>query len=156
MDGFLNWRMDLWQRAILTRLVAITPCVILAAVFPSGQMLNSLVNFFNAALGFLLPFAFSPLVKFNCSKAYMGKYAAGPIEKRVLYLFAFLVWYINAYALSIPGGGFLGYSWELEMGREKVLLVTLQIVIQGFTIWWQYDCFTSPIKSPMRPLEQER
>lgn len=156
MDGFLNLRMDLWQRAILTRLVAITPCVILAAVFPSGQMLNLLVNFVNAALGFLLPFAFSPLVKFNCSKAYMGEYAAGPIEKRVLYLFAFSVWFINAYALSIPGGGFLGYSWELEMGREKVLLVTLQIVIQGFTIWWQYDCFTSPIKRPMRPLEQER
>jgi len=156
MDGFLNIRMKVWKRAVMTRLGVITPCIIIALMFPDGQEMNIIVSYVNAMLGFLLPFAFSPLVKFNCSQEYMGEYALGGLQKLVLYIFVFLVWFVNALAISLPGGGFFGFSWSLEMGAKKVFLIMLQFLIQGFTIWWQLDCFNSPILTPMRPLEEER
>ncbi|OEU10969.1 natural resistance-associated macrophage protein [Fragilariopsis cylindrus CCMP1102] len=74
MDGFLKVRLPVKVRAIVTRLVAITPCVIVSIFFPSH--LNQMVNIVNAALGFLLPFALLPLIKYNCSPLIMGGFAS--------------------------------------------------------------------------------
>ena len=63
MDGFLQIRLPVWGRAIMTRLVAITPCVIVSIMFPSGPALNEIVNIVNSSLSILLPFALTPLVK---------------------------------------------------------------------------------------------
>jgi len=156
MDGFLNLRIPTWQRAIFSRLAVITPCVILAAAFPDGDVLNRMVNYVNALLGFLLPFAFTPLVKFNCSEDFLGEFASKHLEKCVLYTFAFLVWLVNALALSLPNGGFLGFSWALDFSSKKVFYIFLQIAIQSFTIWWQVNCIITPVPSPMMPLGEER
>merc|ERR1712176_1330174 len=53
MDGFLNLRIPVRVRAIVTRLVAITPCVIISVSLPNN--LNDMVNVVNALLSFLLP-----------------------------------------------------------------------------------------------------
>ena len=63
MDGFLQIRLPVWSRAVITRLVAITPCVIVSVMFPSGPALNEIVNIVNSSLSVLLPFALTPLVK---------------------------------------------------------------------------------------------
>ena len=63
MDGFLQIRLPVWSRAVITRLVAITPCVIVSVMFPSGPALNKIVNIVNSSLSVLLPFALTPLVK---------------------------------------------------------------------------------------------
>lgn len=63
MDGFLQIRLPVWARAVATRLVAITPCVIVSVLFPSGPALNEIVNIVNSSLSVLLPFALTPLVK---------------------------------------------------------------------------------------------
>ena len=63
MDGFLQIRLPVWARAVATRLVAITPCVIVSVLFPSGPALNEIVNVVNSSLSVLLPFALTPLVK---------------------------------------------------------------------------------------------
>ena len=57
MDGFLNLQLPIKTRAVLTRLVAITPCVVVSVLFP--KKLNQMVNVVNALLSFLLPFAFT-------------------------------------------------------------------------------------------------
>jgi len=136
MDGFLNLQIPLALRAIITRLVAITPGVIVSLLFP--ERLNELVNVVNALLGFLLPFAFTPLVKYNCSERVMGAgNASKGLERAVLYMFALLVWAINAVTLSIPGGGFFGNLLPtLEMSFSKVVLIALQIVLQISYAWW--------------------
>lgn len=138
MDGFLNIQISLAVRALITRLVAITPSVIVSILFPA--YLNELVNIVNALLGILLPFAFTPLVKYNCSESVMGPgNASKGIEKSILYGFAIAVWAINAMTLSIRGGGFFGEIIPgLPMSMQKILLIALQIIIQIAYAWWNF------------------
>ena len=93
----------------MTRLVAIAPCVFVSALFPDD--LNQMVNLVNAGLSFLLPFAFTPLVKFTCDRRIMGDNAIIGIEKYILHFFAFAVYLTNAIGLSVKGGGFFG-DWR--------------------------------------------
>jgi NRAMP (natural resistance-associated macrophage protein)-like metal ion transporter len=58
MDGFLTLSIPMRWRAIITRLIAITPCVIVSIAFPNN--LNQMVNIVNSSLSVLLPFAFTP------------------------------------------------------------------------------------------------
>ena len=130
MDGFLQLQMPLWIRSIITRLVAIAPSLLISVMFP--DKLNQLVNIVNALLGLFLPFAFTPLVRYNCSESIMGEgNASQGLEKVILYLFALCVWVVNALTLSMPGGGFFGeITSEMEWSVEKVLLIILQVIIQ--------------------------
>lgn len=102
MNGYLQLQMPMWLRAVITRVVAILPGIVCAILFPSK--LNQMINFVNALLGLLLPFAFTPLVKFNCSESIMGGNASRGVEKVLLYVFALAVWAVNALTLSLPGG----------------------------------------------------
>jgi len=135
MDGFLNIQLSVRMRAVITRMVAITPCVLVSVLFPNH--LNQMVNMVNAALSFLLPFAFTPLVKYNCSEGVLGKHASKGLEKCVLYFFAIAVWLINAVGLSIPGGGFFGdLRPTIDNTFAKILLTTIEILIQFFYLWY--------------------
>merc|ERR1711937_459633 len=82
MDGFLKINIPKWSRAIITRCVAVVPCVAVAAAFTNDtKALETMVDIVNSSLAFLLPFALIPLVKLTCSKQYMGEdYVAGKIE----------------------------------------------------------------------------
>jgi natural resistance-associated macrophage protein len=143
MDGFLNLQLPMGVRAIVTRLVAITPCIIVSVLFP--DRLNDMINVVNASLSFLLPFAFTPLVKYNCSERVMGKYASKGKEKVVLYTFAILVWAINAAALSWKGGGFFGFVFDMAWSGEKFFYILLQIAVQVFYAWWNFATLFSPV-----------
>ena len=130
MDGFLQLQLPLWIRSIVTRLVAIAPSVAVSVMFP--DKLNQLVNIVNALLGLLLPFAFTPLVKYNCSERIMGEgNASRGLEKGILYLFAMAVWAVNAMTISMKGGGFFGeITSDMPMSVEKVLLILVQLLLQ--------------------------
>ena len=146
MDGFLELRLPIRVRAVATRLVAITPCVLVSLFFPKG--LNLMINFVNAALGFLLPFALLPLIKYNCSKSIMGEQASKGPEKMILYGFGIFVWLINAMTLSIPGGGFFGdfVNSSMEWSVTKIAWIVLQLVIQMLYAWWNFTCLFTPVK----------
>jgi Mn2+/Fe2+ NRAMP family transporter len=156
MDGFLKLRLPVWQRAVVTRLVAITPCIIVSVMFPSGPELNKLVNVVNSSLSVLLPFALTPLVKYNCSTVYMGKYAAGPMEKVMMYSLAFSVYFINAVSLSVPGAGFFDFVFQMEWGAKKVFWVVVEVMVQSFYLGWNLHCILTPVRTPMTPLTQLR
>jgi hypothetical protein len=144
MDGFLKMRLPTNVRAIVTRLIAITPCVIVSVLFPA--YLNTMVNIVNASLSFLLPFALLPLIKYNCSDGVMGPdNASKGIEKIVLYGFGILVWFINAITLSVPGGGFFGdFVSEMDWSSRKLAWIVLQIIIQVVYAWWNYTILFIP------------
>mmetsp|Transcript_12640 Transcript_12640/g.27269 ORF Transcript_12640/g.27269 Transcript_12640/m.27269 type:complete len:546 (+) Transcript_12640:14-1651(+) len=141
MDGFLKIQLPLAARSIITRLVAITPSVIICVMFPSGDRLNQLVNVVNALLGLLLPFAFTPLVKYNCSESIMGEgNASSGLEKCILYSFAIAVWAINAMTISMKGGGFFGeVIWEVPITGKMLFLITFQILLQLWYAWWNFS-----------------
>lgn len=152
MDGFLNLQLSVRVRAIVTRLIAITPCVIVSLLFPNK--LNHIINVVNALISFLLPFAFTPLVKFNCNETVMGdKYVIKGMQKYVLHGFAFCVWLINAFGLSVKGGGFFG---DMRQNKNYSLkFVFLEIFIQSFYAWWNWNCITYNIHSDSGPLLEE-
>jgi NRAMP (natural resistance-associated macrophage protein)-like metal ion transporter len=157
MDGFLQLHLPVELRAIVTRLVAIAPCVVVSILFT--DRLNDMINLVNAALSFLLPFALTPLVKYNCSEQVMGgkEFASTGVEKAVLYGFAIVVWAINAVALSAPGGGFFGdFVWDMPFSVSKLALIALQIVLQGSYAWWNFATLYSPVGFFPRALEEER
>mmetsp|Transcript_15014 Transcript_15014/g.22501 ORF Transcript_15014/g.22501 Transcript_15014/m.22501 type:complete len:541 (+) Transcript_15014:55-1677(+) len=143
MDGFLNLKLPVKTRAIMTRLVAILPPVMCSVLFP-GQ-LNRMVNVVNAMLSFLLPFAFIPLVKYNCSEVIMGKYAAKGFEKYILYFFAFVVYLVNAIGLSADGGGFFGEVRENSGTFAGICLILVEFSVQLFYIWWIWTCLKTDI-----------
>merc|ERR1712241_1045448 len=66
MDGFLKINIPKWSRAIITRCVAVVPCVIVAAVLDDTAM-ELMIDVVNSSLAFLLPFALIPLTRLTCS-----------------------------------------------------------------------------------------
>mmetsp|Transcript_20691 Transcript_20691/g.23129 ORF Transcript_20691/g.23129 Transcript_20691/m.23129 type:complete len:556 (-) Transcript_20691:21-1688(-) len=157
MDGFLDLRLPIWARALLTRLVAMVPCIILAVAYPDGTSLNMMINFVNSSLAFLLPFALTPLIKYNCSTVYMGKYAAQTAERWLLYALGMAVYFLNAYALSAPGGGFFGdLIAPMEWSPTKMAWIGVSVVVQVFYFVWNVHCILTPVAHQMRPLEEER
>ena len=137
INSYLNIRVSPWIRSIVTRLTAITPAVIIAAIFP--DKLNQLVNVVNALLGLLLPFAFTPLVKYNCSARIMGsENASKGVEKMILYSFAMIVWAFNAATISVKGGGFFGEIITTTTAQQFALIL-LQLVTQIWYAWWNFS-----------------
>ncbi|KAL7550769.1 hypothetical protein ACHAWF_013990 [Thalassiosira exigua] len=158
MIGFLNIQLPLWVRSVLTRLVAIAPSVVVSIMFP--EKLNQMVNVVNALLGLLLPFAFTPLVKYNCSSRIMGEgNASRGLEKGVLYIFAIAVWGVNAMTISMKGGGFFGEVLsDMPMSTGKVALIVLQIVVQLWYAWWNFSTLfgkVGGVKHEMENNEEE-
>jgi len=148
MDGFLQIRLSPAKRAILTRLIAILPCVVVSASM-DAPTLNRMVNFVNSMLSLLLPFAFTPLVVYNCSSDIMGEGksfgggqgAAVGLERVLLYGFAFAVYAVNAWGLSVVGGGFFGdIRSAMEPGIGKYMLTVVEVTFQIFYLWWNVDC----------------
>ena len=157
MDGFLNIQLPIATRAVVTRLVAITPCIIVSLLFPNS--LNEMVNLVNAMLGFLLPFAFTPLVKYNCSEHVMGVgNASVGFEKYLLHVFAILVYVINAYTLSAQGGGFFG-NFNLHTlpwtSTKYIILRSIEITVHVFYAWWNYNCLFSKPTQPYDAVVQQ-
>lgn len=168
MDGFLQMRIPLWLRALGTRMIALLPCVLVAATVPDPQILNQLVNGVNATLGILLPFALTPLARLVTSKQYMGKYAASGAEATVIWVATGLVYAINVMSLSTPGGGFFGDlifgnevtlkdgSTVMEQTAASVQANIWMIIGQIIMLCYMLYFVLVPIDEPMRPIESPR
>jgi len=107
MDGFLNVRLPLWLRAVLTRVFAIIPCILVAA-FAGTRLMEQMIDAVNAALSFMLPFALIPLVKLTTSKTVMGDFVAGKIETCIIWAATLVCFGVNVFVLVAPEGGFFG------------------------------------------------
>ncbi len=73
MEGFLKIRLPAWQRRLITRMLAIIPAVIVAAMYGESGTARLLV-LSQVVLSMQLPFAVIPLVAFTSSRAKMGKF----------------------------------------------------------------------------------
>ena len=74
MEGFLKIRLPAWQRQMITRLLAIIPAVIVAALYGESGTAKLLV-LSQVVLSMQLPFAVVPLVAFTSDRAKMGAFA---------------------------------------------------------------------------------
>jgi manganese transport protein len=98
MEGFLNLRMKPWVRRLLTRAVAITPAVIVTALWGESGTARLLV-FSQVILSMQLSFAVFPLVMFTSNKAKMGEFVNAPWLKALSWIVAVFIASLNIWLL---------------------------------------------------------
>ncbi|KAK9368570.1 natural resistance-associated macrophage protein-domain-containing protein [Lipomyces kononenkoae] len=69
-EGFLHWTMRPWLRRLITRGIAIVPCIVVAGAV-GREGLAEVLNLSQVILSILLPFVSAPLIYFTCRKKYM-------------------------------------------------------------------------------------
>merc|ERR1719277_1577942 len=135
MDGFLKINLPKWARAIITRCVAVVPCVAVAAAFDSKAM-ELMIYIVNSSLAFLLPFALIPLTKLTTSKQYMGRFVSGRIESIIIWAANLLCFGINFYTLVAPDGAYFGQYTS----KMNVLGVQMNIIQDLVCLFYIVTC----------------
>merc|ERR1719281_565725 len=155
MDGFLKINLPRWARAIITRCVAVVPCVAVAAGADSKAM-EQMINIVNSSLAFLLPFALIPLVRLTTSSQYMGRFVSGKIEAILIWAATLLCFGINFYTLVAPGGDYFGQYTSMQTVVGVQMNIVQDIVCIFYTVCCVYMAF-APVRGsplPMRDYDE--
>ena len=78
MEGFLDLHLSPWLRRLVTRLVAITPAILVIGLRGGGGEVNGLLVLTQVVLALQLPFAVFPLLVFTSRRRHMGELKLGP------------------------------------------------------------------------------
>merc|ERR1712093_686424 len=154
MDGFLKINLPKWARAIITRCVAVVPCVIVAAVLDDKAM-ELMIDVVNSSLAFLLPFALIPLTRLTTSKQYMGdKFVAGRIETWLIWAANLLCFGINFYTLVAPNGAYFGQYTSMATVVGVQMNIIQDLVCAFYIVCCVFMAF-APVKGSPLPIRQE-
>merc|ERR1711985_43701 len=154
MDGFLRINLPRWARAIITRCVAVVPCVAVAAAFDAKAM-ELMIDIVNSSLAFLLPFALILLTKLTTSKQYMGdKFKAGPIETWIIWAANVLCFGINFYTLVAPNGAYFGQYTSMTTVVGVQMNIIQDPVCAFYIVCCVYMAF-APVKGSPLQIRQE-
>ncbi|WP_303310147.1 Nramp family divalent metal transporter [Hymenobacter sp. BT730] len=99
MEGFLDLKLKLWVRRIITRGIAIVPALIVTLLY-GEKGTGELLVLSQVILSFQLSFAVVPLVLFTGSKAKMGVFANKPWVQIVAWLVSAIIILLNVYLLA--------------------------------------------------------
>lgn len=99
MEGFLNIRLRPWLRRLITRLLAIVPAVVVAAIYGSKGV-GDLLILSQVILSFQLSFAVVPLVWFTGDRKKMGKFANDRWLQTAAWTVTVVIIILNLYLLS--------------------------------------------------------
>jgi manganese transport protein len=94
MEGYLSLRISPWIRRLLTRLIAITPAVIVIAVY-GDEKIDDLIVFSQVILSLQLSFAIIPLIHFVSDKKTMGKFAIKGSTQVLSWIVAAVLVFLN-------------------------------------------------------------
>merc|ERR1711959_573649 len=154
MDGFLNIQLPKWLRAVVTRCVAVLPCVIVAAVLDSRAM-EQMIDIVNSSLAFLLPFALVPLTRLTTSKQFMGdRFVSGWFEAIAIWVASFACFGINFYTLVAPGGDYFG-KYTSKPGAFGVQMNIIQDILAAFYIACCVYMAFAPVKGAPLPISKD-
>jgi manganese transport protein len=94
MEGYLNIRFTPWIRRLITRIIAITP-ILLVIQFWGENSVEDLLIFSQVVLSMQLAYAVVPLIHFNASKQIMGKFQISKTMATIAWLVALLIIVLN-------------------------------------------------------------
>jgi manganese transport protein len=95
MEGFLQIRLKPWLRRLITRLLAITPAVLVIAIAGESK-LTPLLILSQVVLSFQLPFAVIPLVQFTSERAKMGEFVNSRVTVVIAWVVTAAILFFNA------------------------------------------------------------
>jgi manganese transport protein len=99
MEGFLDLRLRPWVRRLLTRMVAIVPAVVVAALYGEPGV-GQLLVFSQVVLSMQLSFAVVPLVMFTSDRRKMGRFANGRALTILAWFVTIVIIALNLYLLK--------------------------------------------------------
>ncbi|MES2880553.1 MAG: Nramp family divalent metal transporter [Bacteroidota bacterium] len=120
MEGYLRIRINPWMRRLLTRLVAITPAVIVIVINGENNI-DSLLVLSQVILSLQLGFAVIPLIHFVSDKKTMGKYAIKPFIQFLAWLITAVLVYLNLRMVIGQAGEYFSTTDDIFW---KVIIVT--------------------------------
>lgn len=94
MEGYLSLRINPLMRRLITRLLAITPALIVILVYGEDKV-DALLVFSQVVLSLQLGFAIIPLIHFVSNKVTMGNFAIKPLTKIAAWVIATVLIYLN-------------------------------------------------------------
>lgn len=96
MEGFLKLRLPQWLIRLVTRLVALTPVLIIALLYGSQEsVLDQLIVYSQVFLSLALPFSIFPLVYFTSNCKIMGDFVNSKWNSILGYLVAIILTVLN-------------------------------------------------------------
>ena len=96
MEGFLKLRSPQWLIRLVTRLVALTPVLIIALLYGSQErVLDQLIVYSQVFLSLALPFSIFPLVYFTSNRKIMGDFVNSKWNSILGYLVAIILTVLN-------------------------------------------------------------
>lgn len=99
MEGFLELRLRPWVRRLLTRLVAIVPAAVVAALYGEHGV-GELLILSQVILSLQLSFAVVPLVQFTSNRLKMGRFVNPRWLSAVAWFVALVIIGLNVYLLA--------------------------------------------------------
>ncbi|XP_062143645.1 metal transporter Nramp7.2-like [Alnus glutinosa] len=112
MQGFLDLKMKLWLRNLLTRCIAIAPSLV-ACIVGGSRGAAKLIIVASMILSFELPFALVPLLRFTSSQAKMGHHKNPIVINLVSWLLCCCLIGINLYFSSTTLIGWIMMSNQM-------------------------------------------
>jgi len=109
MEGFLDIRLRPWLRRLLTRLVAIVPAVVVAALFGESGV-GKLLILSQVILSLQLSFAVIPLVLFTSDRRKMGAFANSRWLMLTSWLVTAIIVVLNFYLLAQTVAEWFGWK----------------------------------------------
>jgi len=96
MEGFLKFRLPQWLVRLFTRMLALTPVLIVAFLFGDQEsVLDDLLVYSQVFLSLALPFSIFPLVYFTSNKKIMGEFVNAKWNTYLAYGVAALLTLLN-------------------------------------------------------------
>jgi manganese transport protein len=137
MEGYLQLRINPWLRRLLTRLLAITPAVIVILLFGETAV-DELLILSQVVLSVQLGFAVIPLIHFVSDRKTMGVFTVPPFIKFLSWAVAALLLYLNVKlvieeaAPYLAEPGHLGWKALILAGSAAAILLLGYISLHPF------------------------
>ncbi|KAG6483751.1 hypothetical protein ZIOFF_060405 [Zingiber officinale] len=123
MQGFLDIKMRIWVRNLMTRCIAICPSLVVAIIGGTAGA-GRLIIIASMILSFELPFALIPLLKFSSSSTKMGPHKNSIYIIVISWILGLGVIGINIYYLSTSF-----VTWIIHSSLPKPVTVLIGIVV---------------------------
>ena len=130
MEGYLHLRITPWVRRLLTRLVAVTPALLMILINGEGNV-DRLLVFSQVILSLQLGFAIIPLIHFTSDKKTMGVFAIKPLMIFLASLITLILVYLNIRMVYEQATQFFensdSFLWEILIILGSLLYILLLV-----------------------------
>ncbi|XP_043707957.1 metal transporter Nramp5-like isoform X2 [Telopea speciosissima] len=149
MEGFLDLKMQVWSRNLLTRCIAIVPSLV-ASIVGGSSGAGSLIIFASLILSFELPFVLIPLLRFTSSKTKMGYHKSSLMVTLASWCLGLCSIGINLYFV---GASLMDWMMSNQMSKlgsffTGILIFPIMMVYMAMLAYLTLKRETAPAESP--------